>query len=98
MVYVLPERGDILQGLSTEPCRNPITGKEGLRLRQTPDGACVHLGEAGCTVYEKRPAMCRVFDCRRLYVEATRAERRRHERRDPRARALYARGRELMDV
>lgn len=28
-----------------------------------PDGACVYLGMHGCTIYEKRPTMCRVFSC-----------------------------------
>jgi hypothetical protein len=35
-----------------------------LVLQQRADGACVHLGEQGCTVYEQRPAVCRSFDCR----------------------------------
>ena len=35
-----------------------------LVLQRRPDGACVHLGERGCTVYEQRPAVCRTFDCR----------------------------------
>lgn len=35
-----------------------------LVLRQRADGACIHLGERGCTVYENRPATCRSFDCR----------------------------------
>lgn len=35
-----------------------------LVLRQRADGACVHLGERGCTVYEHRPTICRSFDCR----------------------------------
>jgi hypothetical protein len=35
-----------------------------LVLRQRSDGACVHLGGEGCTVYEHRPAVCRNFDCR----------------------------------
>lgn len=33
-------------------------------LRRTPEGACVHLGEGGCTQYAARPAVCRRFDCR----------------------------------
>ena len=33
-------------------------------LQRRSDGACVHLGERGCTVYEQRPAVCRTFDCR----------------------------------
>jgi Fe-S-cluster containining protein len=35
-----------------------------LVLQRRPDGACVHLGERGCTVYGQRPAVCRTFDCR----------------------------------
>ena len=35
-----------------------------LVLQRRSDGACVHLGEQGCTVYEQRPAVCRTFDCR----------------------------------
>src|SRR5215472_2010048 len=42
--------------------RHPTTGK--LVMRSRPDGACIHLGERGCTVYAYRPAACRNFDCR----------------------------------
>ena len=35
-----------------------------LVLQRRSDGACVHLGTQGCTVYEQRPAVCRTFDCR----------------------------------
>ena len=33
-------------------------------LQRRPDGSCVHLGSAGCEVYEHRPMVCRHFDCR----------------------------------
>jgi Fe-S-cluster containining protein len=33
-------------------------------LQKRADGACVHLGERGCTVYEHRPNACRTYDCR----------------------------------
>jgi Fe-S-cluster containining protein len=35
-----------------------------LVLQRGSDGACIHLGVQGCTVYEQRPAVCRTFDCR----------------------------------
>lgn len=35
-----------------------------LRLRKRADGACIHLGDTGCTVYEHRPRVCRAYDCR----------------------------------
>jgi hypothetical protein len=33
-------------------------------IPRTKEGACIYLGEKGCTVYEIRPATCRFFDCR----------------------------------
>lgn len=33
-------------------------------LMRRKDGACVHLGPQGCTVYQHRPRVCRTFDCR----------------------------------
>jgi hypothetical protein len=36
----------------------------GTRLRRRKDGSCTHLGPAGCTVYEHRPRICRLYDCR----------------------------------
>jgi Fe-S-cluster containining protein len=33
-------------------------------LRKKADGACVHLGPNGCTVYAHRPRACRAYDCR----------------------------------
>jgi Fe-S-cluster containining protein len=43
---------------------NLITGAEvSLALKQRPDGACIYLGEQGCTIYDARPIMCQVFSC-----------------------------------
>jgi Fe-S-cluster containining protein len=33
-------------------------------LKSKPDGSCVYLGDQGCSIYERRPQMCRAFDCR----------------------------------
>ena len=44
---------------------------EGYFLRKRADGACIHLRENGCTVYEYRPHSCREFDCRRLTLTGT---------------------------
>ncbi len=36
-----------------------------VKLRKREDGSCAHLGEDGrCTVYEYRPTVCRMYDCR----------------------------------
>jgi Fe-S-cluster containining protein len=33
-------------------------------IKKRADGACAHLGESGCTVYDHRPRACRQYDCR----------------------------------
>jgi Putative zinc- or iron-chelating domain len=45
-------------------CRTLDDGSVALNKR--PDGACVHLTDAGCGVYEHRPWTCRGYDCRLL--------------------------------
>lgn len=32
-------------------------------LQKREDGACIHLGPTGCTVYDHRPNACRHYDC-----------------------------------
>jgi Fe-S-cluster containining protein len=41
-----------------------VQDEKGWHLRKREDGACVHLGPAGCTVHAHRPRACRAFDCR----------------------------------
>jgi len=36
-------------------------------LKRKPNGDCVYL-DGGCTIYERRPHTCRVFDCREVYA------------------------------
>lgn len=54
-------------------------------LAQRADGGCIYLDDRlGCTIYERRPALCRVFHCGEWYRRFTegmpRPERRRLER------------------
>lgn len=46
---------DDLTHLDTVPATD---GEGGLMLRKRPDGACVHLGPSGCTVYNHRSTVC----------------------------------------
>lgn len=41
------------------------------QVRRREDGSCIHLGEHGCTVYEKRPEVCRTYDCRLMALAGT---------------------------
>lgn len=77
LIFLHPECGDIVASYRTMPARNPLTGREGLALQHKPEGGCIYLGEAGCTIHDRSPAICREFDCRRFYLGFTRPERRR---------------------
>lgn len=37
-------------------------------LQKRIDGSCVYLAKDGCSIYERQPTMCRVFDCRGYYL------------------------------
>lgn len=43
-------------------------GNTAKRVLKDSNGTCVHLTGKGCSVYEDRPATCRVFDCRQRLV------------------------------
>ena len=45
-----------------------IANEFGAFLKVQADGSCIYLKEDGCSIYDKRPGVCRAFDCRR-YVE-----------------------------
>jgi hypothetical protein len=77
-VVLFPEYGD------DPKCFDhvPLPGTDLLILRQLANGDCVYLGEGGCTIHERAPAVCRRFDCRTYFLSMTRNERRMHERAD----------------
>jgi hypothetical protein len=68
LIFLHPEHGDIVAAYDAEPSVNPVTGKAGFALRRDENGACVYLGEGGCTIHDRAPAICRVFDCRQFLL------------------------------
>jgi hypothetical protein len=81
LLFLHPEMGDDAESYETMAAVNPLNGRKGLALKHKPEGGCIYLGEGGCTIHDRAPAICREFDCRRLYQslmeETTRPERRR---------------------
>lgn len=53
-----------------------IGGVDAKVLKRKPNGDCVYLGDGGCTIWNRAPAMCRVFDCRLFFLKFTNAQRR----------------------
>lgn len=63
---ILHEGHDNPNNYETVEILSPITGKPTLILAHKENGDCIYLGENGCTIYEKRPMICREFDCRKF--------------------------------
>ena len=59
-----------MEDLEPEMTRHPqgVAMKDEIVLQQKPNGDCVYLTPAGCSIWERAPVVCRVFDCRK-YVE-----------------------------
>ena len=76
-IQLHPECGDDISKYITEPAINPFTREPVLMLKHKPNnGACIYLGETGCTIHAERPYICRSFDCRLLFLRATAKEQR----------------------
>ena len=75
--YSSIRHGDKVEDYETTPMTHPISKTAGYALKYK-DGNCIYLGETGCSIHSRRPAMCREFDCRRFYLGfKDRSERRR---------------------
>lgn len=58
-----PENGD-------DPSEYEVT--EDFVLRTKSDGSCIYLGDNGCKIYERRPFLCKFYDCRKHYMQKLR--------------------------
>jgi len=78
LLMLHPEMGDIVEAYETQAVTNPITGERRMALKQKPNGDCLYLGDKGCTIHDRAPAICKAFDCRRFFLNiGSRNERRR---------------------
>lgn len=77
LLILHPEMGDDPSTYETMQVTNPLTGSPSFALKHKPEGGCFYLGPDGCTIHDRAPAICREFDCRKLFQRFTRAERRR---------------------
>jgi len=73
LVVLYPEHGDdlTLEHDKVDTPHGPLHV-----LKQRENGDCFYLGPQGCTIHDRAPAICKVFDCRRYFLSMPRAERR----------------------
>lgn len=98
IVMLLPQHGDLLDSYEHEFVMLPGAGR-GPILKRKPNGDCVYLGAGGCTIHDRAPVVCRVFDCRGAYLafmEQPRQERERFVREGYVSPDILARGKHLL--
>jgi hypothetical protein len=91
-LFLHPEQGDDVESYDFRT----LADREGnpvFLLATTPAGACVYLGPSGCTIYERRPLLCRSFDCRQHYLILPRQDRDNLVRLGLSSRAVFNAGR-----
>lgn len=88
-----PERGDDVASYRHRTLGHRADGSEVFVLETDEKGACVYLGERGCTIYERRPLLCRSFDCRKHYLMLPRVDRDNLVRLKLSSRAVFNAGR-----
>ena len=71
VVVVMRDQGDDPETFETDG-----DGDDLLTLKHKPNGDCIYLGEDGCTIHDRAPTMCRVFDCREQHAMYSRKRRR----------------------
>jgi putative zinc- or iron-chelating protein len=74
-----PEQGDNVESYRHRVITDATSGKRVFLLASDGNGKCVYLDSSGCntgcTIYERRPLLCRSFDCRKHYLILPRQDR-----------------------
>ena len=97
-VFLHPEMGDDPTLYQTVKTTHPLTGQSAHMLAHKKNGECVYLGEGGCTIHDRAPAICREFDCRRMYLQTPRIDRKRMIREGVFSKAVFDAGRDRLET
>ena len=80
MIPLYPDKGDDPATFETVEAISPVNGDVVLILTHKPNGDCTYLtqvdGAGRCSIYDRRPAICRAFDCGLAFAKLSRTERR----------------------
>jgi Fe-S-cluster containining protein len=63
-----PDQGDEVNSYHFQTVIDKTSGETIYALAADDRGRCVYLGVDGCTIYARRPLLCRSFDCRKHYL------------------------------
>jgi len=88
-----PDLGDQVETYRHQVGTDRATGNPVFLLATEANGQCVYLGSTGCTIYDRRPLLCRNFDCRKHYLILPKQDRDNLVRLGLSSRAVFNAGR-----
>ena len=89
VIALFPEDGDDVASYVTDTI-------SGVTIIKRDGPCCRYLIDGRCSIYERRPVICRFFDCRGIYQSQSRTERKRLIALGLANKAIFDRGRELL--
>ena len=96
LIVLHPEEGDDPSRYDTVMVHSGGEIGDVFALKNKANGDCIYLGESGCTIHDRRPLVCRAYDCRDNYLTTPRHKRRRMIAEGLASKAIFNRGRELL--
>lgn len=93
MLLLHPDQGDDVESYHFRVLTDPSNGQTVFALAADENGHCVYLGPSGCTIYDRRPLLCRSFDCRKHYLILPKQDRDNLVRLGLSSRAVFNAGR-----
>jgi hypothetical protein len=99
MTVLRPDKGDdVSQYVTAKWYRDGIDQPPITILDRLPSGDCAYLGAAGCTIHDRAPYECRMYDCRQMFRNSDRAGRRLAVKQGKVPPGIFERGRELIEA
>lgn len=99
MTLLRPDKGDQAGEYQTAQWyRDGVDKPPVTILDRLPNGDCAYLGPAGCTIHDRAPYECRMYDCRRMFLDSDRAGRRLAVKSGKVDKRIFERGRELLEA
>lgn len=90
---LFPEEGDDVASYEHEVI---TLGSDSVAVLKKNGRDCVYLKDGRCSIWERAPKICRVFDCRLWFLGKTRNERRQLVKSGRADKAIFEAGRQRL--
>lgn len=95
VLALMPDEGDDVESYQHDLIDIPNIGNIPV-LKHKSNGDCIYLGDEGCTIHDRAPFICRIFDCRRWFLAHSRTDRRRMIADSIATKGVFAAGRDRL--